>query len=258
MQYFFDKIIKPCIIENQYSNICEIGSSDGGNVDKLLTFDPASILIIDPCMDVDLVSKYKDIKRVKVFKGLSLDVLPDLSEKFDCILIDGDHNWYTVFSELMFIEGRDLLKENGTIFLHDVSWPYGRRDMYYVPGSIPQPFCHPYAQKGIERGVSELTRNAIVNSHLHNAIYEGGPRNGVLTAIEDFLKEMRGRYMFLVINEEHGLGILTKRDNIKPGIREIKLFLKVLSLNMKDFPLLVLKNTFYGLKNICSISLVRK
>ena len=57
---------------------------------------------------------------------------PKIKTTFDCIIIDGDHNWYTVFNELTIIEKRNLLKEGGTIFFHDIAWPYGRRDMYYL------------------------------------------------------------------------------------------------------------------------------
>ena len=34
-------------------------------------------------------------------------------------------------------------------FLHDVGWPYGRRDLYYAPERIPEEFRQPWAQKGL-------------------------------------------------------------------------------------------------------------
>ena len=72
------------------------------------------------------------------------------------------------------------------IFLHDIDWPYGRRDLYYDPSTIPAEFRHRYAKKGIAPGRSELLDSGGFNLHLDNATHEGGPRNGVLTAIEDF------------------------------------------------------------------------
>ena len=38
------------------------------------------------------------------------------------------------------------------LILHDVCWPYGRRDLYYVPERIPEEFRQPYAQRGMRPG----------------------------------------------------------------------------------------------------------
>jgi hypothetical protein len=43
---------------------------------------------------------------VKVYRGNSLQVLPQVREVYDCVLIDGDHNWHTVFNELRLIHLR--------------------------------------------------------------------------------------------------------------------------------------------------------
>ena len=166
--------------------------------------------MVDPCLDADLSQKYRDNKRISLCQGLSLDVLGRISKQFDCILIDGDHNWYTVYNELKLIEERGLLAEGGTIFFHDVCWPYGRRDMYYQPEQIPKEFVHPYEKKGIVYGQSELSSRSKVNAEYYNAVYEGGPRNGVLTAIEDFLRESGGQYRFFCLKKEFGLGVLQK------------------------------------------------
>ena len=76
----------------------------------------------------------------------------------DAALIDGDHNWYTVYHELRLLaEGA---KRNGTplpvLILHDVLWPYGRRDLYYAPDQIPEEFRQPYAQQGMRPGSRKL------------------------------------------------------------------------------------------------------
>jgi len=211
MQHFFESIIKPQILERGYHRICEIGAGLGGNTDKLLTIKGTEIRIIDAFLDSNLQEKYMRNKRIKVHKGLSLQILPKLHESFDCILIDADHNWYTVFNELSCIEQQSILRNKGTIFLHDTSWPYGRRDMYYDPTAIPPKYVHPYERSGMVIGQIELTHNGSgKNANFMNAICEGGPRNGVLTAIEDFLKIQGNEYVFLRIEEEHGLGILVK------------------------------------------------
>jgi len=211
---FFRVIIKLLIRMFRYKNICEIGASFGGNTDKLLSIKSVILTIIDPCIDTDLINKYKNTKRVRIYKGLSLQILPTIVGQFDCILIDGDHNWFTVFNELKVIEERKLLKDGGTIFLHDVGWPYGRRDMYYLPETIPDKYRHPYAKKGIVQGQTKLAEAAGINSHINNVEYEGGPKNGVLTAVEDYLKIYGKSYYFIYSKRQQGLGVLVYKKNI--------------------------------------------
>ncbi len=161
--------------------------------------------------------KYACDSRVHVIKSNSLDALASSgpispTSQFDCVLIDGDHNWYTVFSELRLIHERGLLRPGGFIFLHDVDWPYGRRDLYYQPETIPAEFRHPFAQKGIIRGQSSLAEVGGFNSHFMNAWQEGGPKNGVLTAIEDFIAQHPNDYRFFRIRYQWGLGVLQLRS----------------------------------------------
>jgi SAM-dependent methyltransferase len=213
MKFFADTVIKPYVLENGYKRFCEIGASFGENTDKLLEIDSVHVTIIDPCLDVNLCEKYRNDSRVEIHKGNSLDVLPNLSKQFDCVLIDGDHNWFTVFNELKLIEEKGLIKRGGTIFLHDVLWPYGRRDMYYQPEIIPSEFKQSYDTKGIVKGQSELSDNSGVNSAHYNALFEGGPKNGVLTAVEDFIKAHNG-YKFFHVEEQFGLGVLLKKKSL--------------------------------------------
>jgi hypothetical protein len=209
MRFFTNDVIKPYILESGYRNLCEIGAQRGNNTDEFLQAASLVVSIIDPCLDADLGEKYRDNNRVQIHKGISLDVLPRISGQFDCILIDGDHNWYTVYNELVTIGKRGLLKPEGTVFFHDVCWPYGRRDMYYQPELIPKEFMQPCMQQSLVRGQPE-PHSPNKHAETFSAVHEGGERNGVLTAVEDFLKENRGEYKFFYSEEEHGLGVLLK------------------------------------------------
>jgi hypothetical protein len=166
---------------------------------------------VDPGVHADLVEKYAGTPRVRVFRTLSLDALRELEGPYDCIMLDGDHNWYTVFHELQLIHERGLLAENGTLFLHDVCWPYARRDMYYAAETIPDEFRHPAERHAVVRGRSALSQRLGVgiNADVLNAVYEGGPRNGVLTAVEDFQRDHPG-YSFFSFDVEWGLGVLLR------------------------------------------------
>jgi Methyltransferase domain len=241
MKYWSDRVIKPYCQDFSYKSICEIGASVGGATDILAGASEFRLDIVDPCLDVDLCAKYSANKQITVHRGLSLGVIPQLSGKFDCILIDGDHNWYTVFHELKAIDEKQLLADGGTIFFHDVGWPYGRRDMYYQPETIPAEFRQPYAQKGMVPGRSELSSTEGVNKSYYNAQAEGGPKNGVLTAIEDFYNERPGQYVFFRFKGEAGLGVLLKKGGMKSG-----------SLLAKWRRRCFIENKYVGLKNTVS------
>jgi hypothetical protein len=211
---FAQHFIAPLAKTFGWVSFCEIGASDGRTSDYLLRSLPnVSYKIIDPCLDVDLCVKYARDKRVVVHRGTSLEVLPRIQTAFDCILVDGDHNWYTVYNELSLIRRQNLLRRGGMMFFHDVGWPYGRRDLYYQPELIPASARWPYQKKGIIKGRSELSDVDGLNAYYHNACHEGGSRNGVLTAIEDFIEDDGAPdYNFCRVNIQYGLGILQYRS----------------------------------------------
>jgi methyltransferase family protein len=217
MKNFVRHFVVPCACRFGWKSFCEVGAMFGGSTDELLKLPLTRYTIIDPCIDENLDLKYSSDERVTVMRSISLEALasnriPESALPFDCILIDGDHNWYTVFNELSLIRERGLLRPGGFIFFHDVAWPYGRRDMYYQPETIPAEFRHPHAYKGLVRGQNELAVSGGDAAHLANALIEGGPRNGVLTGIEDFLKLHPREYQFCVVGLQFGLGILQFRS----------------------------------------------
>jgi hypothetical protein len=229
LERFVYRFIAPTLRRSGWKSVCEIGASHGETTDELLKLPLAAYTIIDPCFDEDLAEKYRADRRVTVLRMNSLDALtpPELlrpAAPFDCLLIDGDHNWYTVFNELRLIHEHGLLRPGGFIFLHDVSWPYGRRDMYYQPDTVPAEFRHPHARRAIVEGQSQLGEANGNNSHLANAVEEGGPRNGVLTAVEDFLALHAKDYRFFPVKMEFGLGVLQLRA---PGARALWPFLSL-------------------------------
>lgn len=234
MRFFASQILKPYILSHGYKDILEIGSARGQNADQIMASDPeVRFSIVDPCVSADLTDKYKNNPRVKLLKGLSLEVLPKLHGKYDCILIDGDHNWHTVYNELSNIEKNDLLKKGGTIFLHDVAWPYARRDMYYDPENIPETVKLPHAKKGIVRGRSQLVESGGFNAEVDNALHEGGPKNGVLTAVEDFLAG-KDQYVFFSARSQYGLGVIIKKDD-NYFTDFLKWYLKIRIFDLKTF-----------------------
>jgi len=213
MLAFWPEIIRPILDALHPTDIVEIGSEEGRTTRLLLDWavaNDARVFAIDPSpvFDVDAVRQ----KYVQCFRFLGLPrivALPSV-ERFDVVLIDGDHNWYTVYNELKLIESlsRDSGQRQPIVFLHDVAWPYRRRDLYYDPSTIPEEHRRAYARLGISPSSSRLLVRGGFNSRLCNALEEGGPKNGVLTAVEDYLSETSLSFEWVVIPAVFGLGIL--------------------------------------------------
>jgi GT2 family glycosyltransferase/glycosyltransferase involved in cell wall biosynthesis len=177
--------IRPCVI-------VEVGVEVGTVTGPLLRWAQEHDAVVhaidpDPTLNVDrLVSEHGE--RLRFHRRKSLQVLGEIAG-VDLALIDGDHNWYTVINELRALErrAREEGREPPLILLHDVGWPYGRRDLYYDPQAIPEAHRQPHARMGIVPGRVELGPG--LNDHLENALLEGTAANGVLSAVEDFVAE---------------------------------------------------------------------
>jgi hypothetical protein len=99
-------------------------------------------------------------------------------------------------------------KQFPLVMLHDIGWPYGRRDLYYDPETIPVAYRKPYKRAGILLEHAVLAEQGGLNAHLNNAVYENNQQNGVLTAVEDFLEGNTQQLQFIKIPGLYGLGII--------------------------------------------------
>jgi len=200
------------------SCVVEIGALRGDTTLSLLESLGADtrLHVIDPVPQFDPAEHERRFRGQYVFhRDTSLRVLPTL-EPVDVALIDGDHNWYTVYNELRLLEStaRSAGRPAPVFVLHDVSWPYGRRDGYYAPKQIPRRYRRPNAQLGLERGNTGLRKVGGANRHVWNAKLEGGTRNGVLTAVEDFLAEHASEFRPVVLDLYVGLAIIAPIDRL--------------------------------------------
>ncbi len=202
MHPFWDTVLRPILTLLRPDTIVEIGVENGKTTEKLLAFcteTGAALHGIDPLPLID-EQKWKEQwgETWTLHTGKSLDVLPHVPG-FDALLIDGDHNWYTVFHELQLMQRHAEQHDRMPIvFLHDIDAPYGRRDRYDDPKSIPADARQPWERSDING----------LNPTVCHAVREGGPHNGVRTAVEDFLLERSDRYAFFEIRGFFGLGIL--------------------------------------------------
>jgi hypothetical protein len=213
---FWPEIVRPLLATLRPRAIVEIGSESGKTTKRLLELAAsidAVVHAVDPAPTFDAdVWEREHAGRLVMHRLPSLVALPSLGP-MDAVLIDGDHNWYTVFHELQLIErcAEELGQPQPLVLLHDVSWPYGRRDLYYDPSTIPAEHRQPYARRGISPTSSELLPTGGYNAHLCNALVEGGPKNGVLTAVEDYLAQSGQRFVRARVPAVFGLAILLPR-----------------------------------------------
>ena len=213
----------PIVSACEPKRIFEIGALNGKNTKNICaTFSDAEVIVSDPVPAFDHEKLEREVPNLKFYKELSLNVIPVIG-KFDVGIIDGDHNWYTVYNELKSIEishsdDPDLFP---VLFFHDIGWPYGRRDLYYNHATIPDEFVQPYAKKGMDPDEKTLVEKGGLNRQLDNAIEEGGERNGVLTAIEDFISESNIEFVFKKIPVYFGYGILIPQSRMQsnPAIK---------------------------------------
>lgn len=211
MYRFFNPVIRPLLDAARPSVVIEIGSDKGLATAHLLEWcseNDAVLHCVDPLPKYDVDEwKQRWSDTLQFHRDLSLNTLVDIGPA-DFVCIDGDHNWYTVYHEL-----ETLGSTNSTagepfpvVLLHDVGWPYGRRDLYYDPDTIPDAFRHDHRRGGLKPGESGLAEHGF-NDHLENAVREGTPRNGVLTAAEDYVSE-HADLQLRVIPGLNGLGMI--------------------------------------------------
>lgn len=214
--------IEPVINMARPRRLAEIGADNGFTTRKLLAWCRANDAVLD-VIDPEPQQRLHDVlaqfdKEYVYHQRMSLEALEEI-EYPDLVLLDGDHNWSTVYRELKALARRGLAvgREFPIVLAHDVAWPYARRDMYYVPERIPQK--HPYAFIGLHPTIGTMERG--LNYQLANALEEGGPRNGVLTAFEDFVAEAAFEVDFRTLPYFNGLGILVPAPRMTPDLKAL-------------------------------------
>lgn len=226
MHRLWDTLIKELVGLVPARAVVEIGSQHGWLTERLLEhYAPwgTVVHVIDPAPAYDPVSWSERYGGQLVFhRDLSLKVLAHLPP-VDVVFLDGDHNWYTVHHELLLLEERahSAGEKMPVVLLHDVDWPYGRRDLYYDPESIPSEGRQPHRRAGLLPGRSEVVDGGGLNDHLVNATHEGGPRNGVRTAVEDFLDVCEEDVEALSVPGFHGLSVLAPQGPLLEKLRSL-------------------------------------
>lgn len=167
---------------------------------------------------LDLARSYPALKVVADFSPGALRTITDR----DFFILDSDQNYYTVFHELKAIAQNNANPH--IICIHDIGWPWGRRDAYANPEVVPPEWRNDYTYHD---GITPDNAGTIKGGWRGSGVFayarrEGGARNGVLTAVEDFIIEQPTYELFKVM-AIMGLGVLVHRDT--PNFDAIRAFL---------------------------------
>lgn len=211
----FAELIIPSLELAEAKIILEIGSEYGLMTKKLIAFTEnkkGQLITIDPSPSPEAENLFGQHDHARLIKDLSLNVIDNISA--DACLVDGDHNYYTVSKELEMVWKKSRMENKEfLVFLHDVGWPWARRDLYYAPDQIPPEYLHPHVW---DRGIT-LGNPSVINGGFRGegvfacAVTEGGGRNGVLTAIEDFVCDKPGKFLWAYIPAVFGMGVLFEK-----------------------------------------------
>jgi hypothetical protein len=182
------QIVLGCLDASRAKSVAEIGAY-AGDLTRLLLDRAAQtggrVVAIDPTPHDRLVELSERHQEVELVQEPSHEALRHVPLP-DAVIIDGDHNYYTVSEELRLIDQRAPGPRIPLLMLHDIGWPHGRRDAYWNPEAIPEehrqptldrPFIFPGEPGVVDTGMPMYAA----------ADHEGGPRNGVLTALEGYL-----------------------------------------------------------------------
>ncbi|WP_205718702.1 class I SAM-dependent methyltransferase [Actinomadura sp. WMMA1423] len=187
------------------STVVEVGV-ESGQVSSLYADLGAAVYCVEPAPGDELRAVLDGDPRLNLVEGLSPAVLPDLPVA-DLYILDGDHNYAVIRDELAWIMAN---APDAVVVLHDVLWPCGRRDFYYQPSPVAPEDTHPATTDGPTVWHDELTPAGFVGDGAYTvAERAGGPRNGVLTAVEDAL-DGNGDWRFRIVPAVFGFGVLAR------------------------------------------------
>jgi hypothetical protein len=202
----------PCLDAAGARSVVEVGAYAGDFTRVLVGWGAtagARISAIDPAPQPALEALARAHPELELIRATSLEALGEIPLP-DAVVIDGDHNYFTVREELRLVGERAPGAELPLLLFHDVAWPHGRRDDYFDADAIPPEARHPLAGGGrLYPGDPGVRRDGL--PYPRSAAHEGGPRNGVLTAIEDFVAERDGLRL-VVVPIFFGLGVVWHLD----------------------------------------------
>ncbi|GAB3579199.1 hypothetical protein GCM10027445_47380 [Amycolatopsis endophytica] len=205
----FREIFEIVHAHHRISTVVEVGVESGQVSGIYAELGASAVYCIDPAPTDALRAALAENDALHLIEERSPDVLADLPVA-DLYVVDGDHNYATVRGEMDWVLAN---APDAVIVLHDVLWPWSRRDLYYLPSLLAPEDRHPASSEGPTVWHDGLSRAGFVGLGAFTAAQEaGGERNGVLTAVEDALSASDGGRQLAVIPAVFGVGVVTRNQ----------------------------------------------
>ncbi|NLT23699.1 MAG: class I SAM-dependent methyltransferase [Syntrophorhabdus sp.] len=221
---FWPDLVEPLLRCSNALNLLEIGAYRGDNTRLLegyCALHAGRLTVVEPTVLPSLREIVDRSDRIELFEGTSHDALSILGGAVDAVMLEGDLNYYAVYHDLLGIEA--MAARLGAffpvIFLRATGWPYARRDMYYNPSGLPVDAVNTYHWEGVSPWSQDLVAG-MINYPYANADREGGPRNGVLTAAEDFVQATDLALKILTFPIHNGLSVIWPAGSAVDGFME--------------------------------------
>ncbi|TDD32554.1 class I SAM-dependent methyltransferase [Actinomadura sp. KC06] len=213
----FRELFETIFAHREIATVVEVGV-ESGQVSSVYADLGATVHCVEPAPGDELRAVLAEDPRLNLVEGLSPAVLGELPAA-DLYVLDGDHNYAVVREELAWIMAN---APDAVVAMHDVLWPCGRRDFYYQPSPLAPGDAHPATTDGPTVWHDDLTPAGFVGDGVFTAAVDaGGPRNGVLTAVEDALADdgAAGGWRFAIVPAVFGFGVLMRTS--APGAEQI-------------------------------------
>ena len=217
MVVFWDSLIAASVAATRPRSTLLVGGADGELVKRLIdaTADWEGVVhVADPAPSFDIAALRRHAgNRILVHRARGTEVggllpVPDL------LLLDTDPNWYTTHSLLQAAanQAATLQSRFPVTLLSNTGWPHARRDGYLDPASIPEPFRHPHERAGVRPNERALCASRGLFADRFHAVGENEPRNGVMTALEDFLVGHAAHLGVASLPFLHGISLIYPRE----------------------------------------------
>jgi hypothetical protein len=207
------EILLPCLDAIEARSVLEIGAFEGDLTADLLDWAEgagATVAGMDPLPPDRLRELSARRPELDLIEETSHDYLASVDSLPDAVVIDGDHNYFTLSRELELIDGIAPGPSMPLLLFHDVLWPHARRDTYYAPERIPEEHRPPIGKDvGLAPGNPGVAEMGL--PFIWAALEEGGPGNGTMTAIEDFMATRSGLRL-AIVPAFFGFGLIWHED----------------------------------------------
>jgi hypothetical protein len=205
----FREIFEIVFAHRGIETVVEVGV-ESGQVSSIYTELGASrVYCVDPFPTAGLRRTMADNDALQLVEKASPGVLADVPVA-DLYVLDGDHNYAVVKREVDWILAN---APDAVIVLHDLLWPWSRRDLYYQPSPLAAEDIHPSSADGPTVWHDGLTPAGFVGrGAFTSAVAAGGKRNGVLTAVEDAISEVGDdSWLFALVPAVFGMGVVFRQ-----------------------------------------------